>query len=93
MAFLNPLVLAAVWVCLLTSDCPELKETGVSIHQTKQHQQQGQYAVAETLLRLVPKTSAEESRDMIEALNQLAGVLFLKQTTQRLKSSFAGPLN
>jgi tetratricopeptide (TPR) repeat protein len=78
MAFLNPLVLAAVWVCLPTSDCPELEETSVSIHQAKQHQQQGQYAVAETLLRQVLKTSAEESRDMIEALNQLAGVLFLK---------------
>ncbi len=78
MMFLSPLVLVAVWACLPNSECPEFEETTVCMQQAKQHQKLGEYDPAETLLRRVLKTTANESRAMLEALNQLAGVLFLK---------------
>src|SRR5262245_44067210 len=78
MTLLNPLILSAVWACLPNSECPELECAEACLQQAKQHQQQGQYSAAETLLRRAGKMSAEEGGAMLEALNQLAGVLFLK---------------
>ena len=78
MAFLNSLILAAAWACLPNSECPEFEQTKAWVQEAKQHQRQGRYSSAETLLRLVLESSAEEGRAMIEVLNQLAGVLFLK---------------
>src|SRR5258706_4945439 len=78
MTLLSPLLFAAVWACLPNSECPELGETKAWIQEAKQHRQQGRYATAETLLRRAITASAEGGRAMIEALNQLAGVLFLK---------------
>ena len=78
MTFLSPLVLVAVWVCLPNSECPEFEEASAWVKQAKEHQKSGQYASAEILLRRVLKTTAEESRAMMDTLNQLAGVLFLK---------------
>lgn len=77
MTFLSPLILAAAWACLPNSECPELEETKGWMQQAKRHQQQGQYAAAESLFRRVLKTSTEEGA-IIETLHQLAGVLFLK---------------
>jgi tetratricopeptide (TPR) repeat protein len=78
MIFLNPLMLAAAWACLPNSECPELEQTKAWVQEAKQLQQQGKYSSAETLLRRVLKTSANEGWAMIQVLNQLAGVLFLK---------------
>src|SRR4030095_13200102 len=78
MTFLSPLVLVAVWACLPNSECPELEEATAWVKQAKEHQKAGQYASAETLLRRAAQAAAEESRAMMDTLNQLAGVLFLK---------------
>ena len=78
MTFLSPLVLVAVWACLPNSECPEFEETNGLGATGEAASKAGQYASAETLLRRVLKTTAEESRAMMDALNQLAGVLFLK---------------
>ena len=40
MAFLSPLVLVAVWVCLPNSECPELEET-TPLPTGEAHQKQG----------------------------------------------------
>jgi len=77
MIFSHPLLLAVVWACL-TAECPESEDIRLWIQQAKRHQQEGQYSAAEVLLQRVLKASSEESRDMIDALTQLAGVLFLK---------------
>ena len=71
MTFLNPLMLAAAWACLPNSECPELEQTKALVQEAKQLEHQGRYSSAETLLRHVMKTSAEEGRAMIEVLNQL----------------------
>src|SRR5262245_20673187 len=78
MTFLNPLMLAAAWACLPNAECPEFEQTKAWVQEAKQHQQQGQYSSAETLLRRALETTATEGRALIEVLNQLAGVLFLK---------------
>src|SRR5688572_16761911 len=78
MTFLSPLVLVAVWACLPNSECPEFEEAAAWVQEAKEQQKAGQYAAAEALLRRVLKGTAEEGRALMEALNQLAGVLFLK---------------